>query len=76
MNKNIASIRKLGDVLKSRPEHATENTGFIICYCADEINRLQGELNNVRASLSCASELIMQACQAVERATDPENFEI
>lgn len=76
MNKNTASIRKLGGVLKSHPEYATKNTGFIMCCCADEIDRLQGELDNMRESLSNVKVYVNQACQAARRATDPESFEI
>lgn len=76
MSKNTNALRKLGAIIKAEPELADENTGYIITYCADEIDRLRGELDSVRESLSNASAYINQACQAAGRANDPENFEI
>jgi hypothetical protein len=76
MDKNTASIRKLGEVLKTNSEHATGNTGFIMCYCADEIDRLRDDLTEVRKSMANAAAYLRQAQREAEHAADPENFEI
>lgn len=76
MSKNTDTIRKLAAGIKVDPTTVTENTGFILEHCADEIDRLREALEQVRLKMVFAMPFLSQACQVAGHATDPENFEI
>jgi hypothetical protein len=74
MSKNTDTIRKLAEGVKA--DSTTENIGYILGYCADEIDRLREALDRVRVDIARAIPFLNQACKKAYDATDPENFEI
>ncbi len=69
MSKSIDALHKLGTLIKVEPWRATKNTGVIITQCADEIDRLRGELDSVRVHIARALPFLRQGCNDAAAAS-------